>query len=479
MAESWVSPIEALLAQVNQRPERVAVASSDGEITYRELEARSNAVAVALSDGGLRRGDRVGLRLDRSTNLIVHIVAAWKIGLCYVPLDPAYPSQRTEQILDLARPRAIVDDDSMHLTQIGGHEDPSETGYLIFTSGSTGTPKGVPVTDAMVGALLAVALPQFDFEPDDRWALMHSYNFDFSVWEIWGALTTGASLHVPSQATLRSPVATMDFLRDSAVTVLNQVPSVFTQLALTLEDEETNLPQVRHVILGGEDVRRANLAAWRATGSSAVLTNMYGITEVTVHATCRRLDDIDDSLLRSSIGMPLPGFEHRVVDSNLDNVRRGDVGELLLAGPQVAAGYFRNQSQTREQMIDLDGRSWYRTGDLVAEIDGELLYVGRSDGQVQLRGYRIETGEVEQVIARSGLARQQAVCVVERPTGLQLIAIIVVGDGSLVADQIHAYLRSELPAYMVPSRIVEVDSLPVTPSGKLDTRALLSAGETL
>lgn len=454
-------------------PDRLAVASHDREISYGDLERLSDRAADALRAAGCRPGERIGLRLSRSTNLIVQVVGSWKAGLCYVPLDPAYPSQRTQQIIELARPSAIVDDDGIRLMASDGDEDPSESGYLIFTSGSTGRPKGVPATQKMVGTLLAAALPRFDFVSADRWALMHSYNFDFSVWEIWSALTTGASLHVPSQATLQSPIATSEFLRDVGITVLNQVPSVFTQLAQALEDENETLSDLRHVIFGGEDVRRADIAAWRSTGSSAALTNMYGITEVTVHATHRRLDSQDEVGQRSPIGRPLPGFGHRVVDADVTDVPGGEVGELLLSGPQVAAGYFRDPEQSRGRMIRVDDRLWYRTGDLVTETRGELAYVGRTDGQVQLRGFRVETGEVERVIACSGLVRQQAVCAVERPGGMQLVAVVAAVENEIdILGGLREFLRARLPSYMVPVRIVQIDRLPTTPSGKLDAREL-------
>jgi len=471
--------LDKLSDQTKLGPDRLAVASHDCEISYGDLDRLSDRVADALRTAGCRPGERVGLRLNRSTNLIVQVVGAWKARLCYVPLDQAYPSQRTEQIIGLARPSAVVDEDGIRLTRSNDDEESSETGYLIFTSGSTGRPKGVPVTEKMVGALMAAALPKFDFVPADRWGLMHSYNFDFSVWEIWGALTSGASLHVPSQATLQSPHATIEFLRDAGITILNQVPSVFTQLAQSLEDENETLPDLRHVIFGGEDVRRADIAVWRSTGSSAALTNMYGITEITVHATYRRLEPFDEVGQPSSIGRPLPGFDHRIVDADLTEVPSGEIGELLLSGPQVATGYFRDPEQTRARMIRVADRLWYRTGDLVMETSGELAYVGRADGQVQLRGFRVETGEVERVIARSGLVRQQAVCAVERPGGVQLVAVVAVAAAELdVPDRLREFLRAQLPSYMVPARIVQVDRLPMTPSGKLDTRELANVGAT-
>lgn len=371
------TPLERFAARVAAQPDSAAVRDEQAELTYGQLDAAADEVAARLSAAGLRPGARVGLRLSRDRRVAVAIVGLAKAGLAYVPLDPAYPSGRTALIEREATLSAVLEDRDFEDTQLravrlcqGASAASLQPGlaYVIYTSGSTGVPKGVAIGVEQLAALFEATGSLFDFEARDVWALMHSYNFDFSVWELWGAWTTGGCLAIPSQPVLRSPGRTVEWLAQSGVTVLNLVPSVFEHLVDTLRDSGTRLPSIRHVIFGGEELRPGAVAGWRELGHTGALTNMYGITEVTVHATFRRLGQTEIPDFPASIGTPLPGFEFQVLDTALQPVEPGDQGQLFLRGPQVAAGYLNNPQRTAEQFVELGGPGtghWYASGDLV------------------------------------------------------------------------------------------------------------------
>ena len=469
-------PLDSFLDCVNRNPSKTAVVSGGRSLTYRDLHESGLEVARRLRDAGLPPGSFVGLDASRDLGLLTALVGVWLADLVYVPLDPAYPSRRTEYISANTGLRATLrSTESGHeiVTHASGAE-PAEpwSGYVIYTSGSTGNPKGVPVHRAAVGQLLGSALPLFDFDERDVWALLHSYNFDVSVWEVWGALTTGACLVVPDHETLVSPDATNSFLAQHRVTILNQVPSVFAHLVDALDDVGATVPDVRHVIFAGERLHMEALDRWRKNHRAEV-SNLYGITEATVHATFRRIaDDETIDRTRTPIGSPFPGLAHRVVDADLKEVADGHVGELLLSGLQVFEGYLGVPSAENARLVAIDGRMWLRTGDLVVR-GPDMLYVGREDDQAQIRGFRIEMGEIEAAAATVPGVHDQAACIVDGFGGPQLaLAILVNGDGSDIAHRARCHLQDVLPSYMVPSRVAVVSALPQTPSGKLDRRTL-------
>ncbi|WP_441249575.1 amino acid adenylation domain-containing protein [Kitasatospora sp. McL0602] len=473
------APIACFEEQARRHPRRIAVRAADGALSYGELDTLAGGFAAAAAAAGLRPGERVGLRLTRGARLAVAVLGCAKAGLPYVPLDPAYPSERTALVADRAALALTVGDEdfdglAVRLPAAVPAVRPPTPGvaYVIFTSGSTGVPKGVPVTVASLSALFAATDRLFDFGPDDVWALMHSHNFDFSVWEMWGAWRSGGELAVPDQPTLRSPDRTAQWLADAAVTVLNQVPTVFGYLVQALAERSSALPAVRHLVFGGEELSVPAVRRWRALGHRAAVTNMYGITESTVHATFRRLapDELPPDH-PTPIGRPLPGLAHRVVDDALRPVRAGHGGQLLLSGGQVLTGYLWDEERSAERLVrlpDTGEQRWYATGDLVVEEAGELHYLGRADRQVQLRGYRIELGEVEAALLRTGAVHAATVSVASTPRGdRQLVAHVVPAAPATTADLRRA-VAALLPEHMVPSRFVQVEELAVTASGKLD-----------
>ncbi|MFB7666272.1 amino acid adenylation domain-containing protein [Kitasatospora sp. NPDC056138] len=513
--------------QAARHPDQIAVRDSRGELTYARLAHRAGQLAAVLHERAPRPGSRIGLHLERGAEVIVAMLAVLRSGHTYVPLDPAYPAQRllftardaelslvvSDQplpaelaALPLVRLDTLVEP-AVPLPVPAPPVDPGTPAYVIYTSGSTGLPKGVPVPHRNVAALIRACAPRYELRQDDVWTLFHSYSFDFSVWEIWGALLSGATLVVVPQAVAASPHATLDLLVREGVTVFNVVPSVFRYLARVARSRGAVPPALRCVVFGGESIDVRDVRTWRgaAFGRTTRFVNTYGITEATVFVTYRLLTDEeldrapdapDGSAFASDLGEPLDGWEVRVVDEDGADIRPGRTGEILVSGAGVAAGYLNRPDLTAERFPDLptpdDGvRRHYRSGDLARLLpDGTFCYAGRADDQVKINGFRIELGEVEARLRDApGLRDLAVVRTFTRLGEPQLTAYYTTAqppaaapgpstDAEREAEQEaatnrligHAHLV--LPAHMVPGRFVQLAELPINPSGKTDRRAL-------
>ncbi len=483
-------------AAVRRRPDTVAVRCGDDQLTYAELDVRASAVAATLIDLGVRAESRVAVALPRSTDLIVGLLAVIKAGGTYVPVDITSPAARLRHILDDSAPVCLLTDAAdrfdvgdvprVILADAAGHAATTSapTGsadgaaYIIYTSGSTGLPKGVAVSHRNVAALFAGTASRFEFGPDDVWTMFHSSAFDFSVWELWGPLLHGGTLVVVEPETARDPERMLDLLVRERVTVLNQTPSAFYPL---IEADNRIRPELalRYVIFGGEALDLTRLALWyqRHEVDSPRLVNMYGITETCVHVSHRALERADTAATDSLIGGPIPGLRIHLLDNNLQPVPAGVVGEMYIAGGQVARGYIGRPGLTSTRFVanpfDAAGERLYRSGDLAMWTEtGELVYLGRSDQQVKIRGYRIELGEVESALAALPGVANAAADIRHDDTGrARLIGYLVSSDNLDIAAA-HGELAQRLPDYMVPSALITLDTLPLTVNGKLDRKAL-------
>ncbi|MGW6732778.1 amino acid adenylation domain-containing protein [Streptomyces sp. NPDC055013] len=489
-------------------PDRPAVTSEDVTLTYGELDARANRLARRLVGLGASRQAYVAVALPRSADLVVALLAVLKSGAAYVPVDPELPAERIAHILSDARPALVVttaadahrlppDGPDLVLADDLGVDEatdvapprapapaPDSPAYVIYTSGSSGRPKGVVVSHANVLHLMSGAQRLFGFDGDDVWTMYHSYAFDFSVWELWGPLLHGGRLVVVPHGVSRSPQDFLALLVRERVTVLNQTPLAFQQL--TRADREnpalSRQLMLRYVIFGGEALDMGRLTDWydMHADDAPVLVNMYGITETTVHVTHSALDrSLAESGRGSVIGVGLPGLEVYVLDGSLQPVAPGVAGELYVAGRQLALGYLNRPQLTAERFIanpfDAKGGRLYRSGDSAQWTpEGRLEYLGRTDDQVKLRGFRIEPGEIVTALCEHAAVAEARAIVRRDAVGDAVLAAYAVPAHGHVADPaaLREWLRERLPSYMIPSAIVPLDAIPLTGNGKLDVAAL-------
>ncbi|MFH5244969.1 non-ribosomal peptide synthase/polyketide synthase, partial [Antrihabitans spumae] len=488
-------------------PDSVAVRYENSALTYRELDARANQLARVLIDAGVGPESLVAVSLPRSLDLVVALLAVVKAGGGYLPVDPTYPADRIEYMLldaapvcvvaasdrEIALPAALpvleidtLDVSGVSTTPITDAERTapllsSHIAYVIYTSGSTGRPKGVLVPHRNVVKLFANTQSAFGFDHNDVWTMFHSYAFDFSVWELWGPLLYGGTLVVVDYYTSRSPEQFHELLERERVTVLNQTPSAFYQLA-EVDRRSTAELSLRYVVFGGEALELRRLTDWygRHADNAPRLVNMYGITETTVHVSHRELDAATASAATSSIvGRAIAGLEVFVLDTRLRPVPVGVPGEMYVAGVQLARGYLGQPALTAGRFVASPfgeaGTALYRTGDLARwNRSGELEYLGRADDQVKVRGFRIELGEIEAALLAQDSVAQVAVIVREDAPGDQRLVAYAVAAPSVAIDveTVRDDVADLLPAYMVPSAIVVLDSIPLTANGKLDRKSL-------
>ena len=498
---------EQFEAQAERGPHRIAVVDERNQLTYGELNRRANQLAYHLRRRGVGPESLVGIMMERSAEMIVGLLGILKAGGAYLPLDPAYPPERLAFMLTDAQAELLLTEQQMlphmppHTAQllcldtqweIIAQENaenlcrngvrPEHPAYVIYTSGSTGQPKGVIVSHANVARLFATTHQWFDFNEQDVSTLFHSYAFDFSVWELWGALVYGGRLIVVPFWLSRSPEAFYELLCREQVTVLNQTPSAFRQLMQAEESVGAGELALRVVIFGGEALELQSLRGWFARHGEEhpQLVNMYGITETTVHVTYRRLKTADVEHARGSvIGQRLADLQVYILDGQLQPVPVGVGGELYVGGEGLARGYLRRAGLTAERFIpdpfsQGGGRRLYKTGDLARYIgEGEIEYLGRIDHQVKVRGFRIELGEIEAVLASHAAVRDSVVTAREDVPGEKRLVAYVVAEGQApAAGELRRHLREKLPDYMVPGAFVMLEKMPLTANGKVDRRAL-------
>ncbi len=478
---------ERFLSVADGAPEATAIVDGERAVTYAGLARAAAAVTDRLAAAAVPPGTLVGLRLPRGVQVAAAVLGILGHGCGYVPIDPAYPLPRQRLIaeearLDFAVELAGDDPVPVRLRPPGSPawEVPPDTAYVIFTSGSTGRPKGVMVGHRHLLALIDACYQRFDVGPEDVWTLFHSHSFDFSVWEMWGALLSGGQAVVVPPGTAADPRRFARLLAAEEVTVLNQVPTAFSHLVAELAGAPRPLPAVRYVVFGGEALGLSSLRRWRDLGCApgARLVNMYGITETTVHVTyCLLTDDhLEGGRPGTPIGAPLPHLRIRLTDAAGRPAAAGIESQVAVLGDAVSHGYLGRPDLTAERFVSLpdgDGPA-YLSGDWVRPDRDGLYYLGRRDRQVQLRGYRIELAEIEAALAAHPAVAHCAVTTEPTALGEPLLAAYYTcwPAAALEPAALRVHLAARLPAYMIPARLRSRAELPVTPHGKVDLAAL-------
>ncbi len=499
---TWATIHHLFEDQVARTPEATALVFENESLTFDQLNRRANQLAHHLQKLGVEPGKFVGLCLDRSVEMIIAILGVLKAGGTYVPLDPAYPQERmafmlqdTQAFVLLTRQQFLdrLPEHTAHLIcldtdwhiiaresqdNLPGMVSPGDLAYIIYTSGSTGKPKGVPITHANICPLLHWGYESLRLTPNDRVVQFLNYCFDWSVWEIFITLTSGASLHIVPLDIVLDPQRTLNFLDHNSITVLHATPTQFQYLAALGQKLDT----LRHACIGAEkltlDLVERSLGVLHP---DCRIFNMYGPTEAAIMATTLEIERSNinqyKDLASVPIGPPIANTRCYILDQHGNPQPAGVPGELCLAGDGLSIGYLGQPELTASKFIPdpfAAGARMYKTGDLARWLpDGVIEFLGRIDHQVKLRGFRIELGEIEAVLGRHPAVRENVAVLREDSPGHKRLVAYVIPNPQPVftVNEVHQFLKEKLPDYMVPSAFVLLDAFPLMPNGKLDHRA--------
>ncbi|WP_307891648.1 non-ribosomal peptide synthetase [Bacillus swezeyi] len=481
-------------------PHMPAVRFSGGILTYRELDQYTNQLALRLKKKGVTKESVIGVLAERSPEMVIAVLAVLKAGGAYVPLDPSYPEERLHYMLSDSGAKLLITGPGLSVSSFSGetlevnlsslqtepaetesvcaHTDGGSLAYVIYTSGSTGTPKGVAVEHRQAVAFLSGMQRQFPLSEDDVIVLKSSFSFDASIWQLFWWMIPGASVYLLPPGWEKDPALMTEAFANEGVTTAHFIPamanSFLDQVEMDTEEKRTSLAKtLKRVFAGGEALAPQTAARFARTLPETAVIHGYGPTEATVDAAFYLYDDQKDrERMRLPIGKPVPGARLYILDSEKAVQPAGVAGELYIAGAGVARCYLNRPELTKERFLDdpfYPGERMYQTGDLARWLpDGTVEWLGRTDGQVKIRGYRIEPGEVEAVLRQIDGVREAAVAVRTEGEETALYAYIEGQDQQTV----RAELAKRLPAYMMPSSFIEMKEWPVTPSGKLDRKAL-------
>ncbi|HBZ82358.1 non-ribosomal peptide synthase/polyketide synthase [Brevibacillus parabrevis] len=487
---------ELVAAMAEKMPEQLAVVSAEGSLTYAQLDAKANQLANYLQQQGITPETLVGICVERSSEMIVGQLGILKAGGAFVPMDPAYPQERLafmmadtgmpfvltqERLLEtlpagdaaficLDADWEVIAEESTQAPELAVTTD--QLAYVIYTSGSTGTPKGVEIEHRALLNLIYWHQHAYTITPDDRASQIAGTAFDAAVWEIWPYMTAGATLYLPQEEIRLIPEKLRDWLVAEGITI-SFLPTPLAESMLSVD--WPSHAALRYVLTGGDKLHH-----YPAEHVPFTLVNQYGPTENAVVATAGIVAVQAGQVTPPSIGRPIDNVQVYILDEQRQPVPIGVTGELYIAGSSLARGYYKRPDLTQERFVDNPftanrGAKMYRTGDLVRYLpDGQIEFIGRSDDQVSIRGFRVELGEIESVLYQHPAVKEAIVLAREDMPGVKRLAayVVVAEDDAEQADDLRGYLKEKLPEYMVPAAFVTLKALPLTPNGKVDRRAL-------
>ncbi|RNB59090.1 amino acid adenylation domain-containing protein [Brevibacillus gelatini] len=489
--------VHELVAQIARKlPDQPAVVTKQQSVTYAELEAKANQLAHYLQKQGVGQGSLVGICVERSIEMVIGQLAIIKAGGAYVPMDPAYPKDRLAFMVQDAGMAIVLTQERLtdklpagasrlicldadwdaiareQTTAPASAASVNDLAYVIYTSGSTGTPKGVEIEHAALLNLIFWHQRAYQVTAKDRASQIAGTAFDASVWEIWPYLTKGATLYLPEEEIRLVPEKLRDWLVDCGITI-SFLPTPLTESMLALEWPDHIA--LRYMLTGGDKLHH-----YPSDKLPFTLVNQYGPTENTVVATAGIVPKEAGQAAAPTIGRPIDNVQVYVLDAHMQPVPVGVSGELYIGGSSLARGYLNRPELTQERFVahpfsEAEGARLYRTGDLVRYLpDGSLEFIGRTDDQTSIRGFRVELGEVETAIVAHPAVKEAVVTVCTDKQGTKrLAAYLVLEEGTALAtNDIRKALKEALPDYMVPAFFIEMPYLPLTPNGKVDRKSL-------
>lgn len=482
--------------QAEKTPNRIAVSINNEKITYKELNSRANRLARYLVEKGVTRDVPVGIRINKSLEMIIGILAIIKAGGCYLPINLSYPEERVSFMLKDSSAKLLLtnkksNDLKLDIETINLENDNiydfndqnlkiknniDDLLYIIYTSGSTGIPKGAMITHRNVVRLMKNDKFLFDFNENDVWTMFHSVAFDFSVWEMYGALLYGGKLVLVPEDIAKSPKEFLELLRREKVTVLNQTPTFFYNLLeQEMKNEDTSL-KVRYIIFGGEALKPNLIKKWKDKYSFTRLINMYGITETTVHVTFKELSEMDLLSSKSNIGVPIPTLKTYILDKKHRLLPIGIEGEICVSGDGVCRGYLNRPELNNEKFIqnpfNKKERLYCSADSAILKEDGNLYYKGRIDNQVKIRGFRVELGEIEtKLLKHPSISKCVVLAKKDSDKDSHLVAYIVCNK-DIKIDELKKYMKDLVPTYMIPNYFIKLKEIPINSNGKADRKAL-------
>jgi len=483
--------------QVEKTPLHIALKYEQEELTYHELNERSNQLARYLQNKGVNSNSKIALIMDRSFEMLISIFGILKSGGCYVPIDSSYPNARINYIIDNSETQLVLTEKAhidkldkgqaievfedldlkeFEVSNLERTSKPTDLSYIIYTSGSTGNPKGVMVGHSSVVNLLHFMQDKFPLTHHDSYLLKTSFCFDVSVIELFGWILGGSKLSILTKDHERDPGKILDAISNFQVTHINFVPSVFKSFSQSIIlEEKSKLETLQYIMLAGESLIREHLREFKELGLNIQIENLYGPTEATVYASNSPINlELSEPI---TIGKPLSNAQMYILGLKNELQGIGIPGELCISGAGLALGYLNNPDLTQEKFIDhpfKDGEKLYRTGDLARwRSDGNIEFLGRIDHQVKIRGFRIELGEIENALLQHESIKEGVVLAREEQDDKYLCAYIV-SEGDFNQEAVRTFLSTSLPDYMIPSYFVELDSLPLTSNGKVNRKVLPS-----
>jgi amino acid adenylation domain-containing protein/non-ribosomal peptide synthase protein (TIGR01720 family) len=485
--------------QAERTPDNTALVFEENILTYKQLNNQANQIARVLRKKGVTFNSIVGIMAHRSLELVIGIIAVLKAGGAYLPIDPEYPEDRIAYILEDSEADIILTQskladkvrfnksiDIIDLEDQDFYRGNDENlnimsnshnlAYIIYTSGSTGKPKGVMIEHTSVVNILTALQKKYPLSVSDAYLLKTTYCFDVSVTELFGWFHDGGRLVILELGAEKDPVAMLKTIDEYNITHINFVPSMLAVfINMFNASEMTVLNKLKYVFVAGEAVTRKLVEKFNSMTEGVIFENIYGPTETTIYATGYSIKDLQDEM-NIPIGKPLSNIHAYVVDRNNKLVPVGIPGELCIAGTCLARGYLKRPELNEEKFADnpfVQGERMYKTGDLVRwQPDGNIEYLGRIDHQVKIRGFRIELGEIENRLQSHEAIKEAVVVTKEGKEGSKYLCGYIVAQEKLSVTDIREYLSKELPEYMIPTHIIQLEKIPLTSSGKADRKAL-------